>query len=176
MVIDSELNSMGNSTQAGRRVRDSQSEYSEVTLPTHANTLGNVLGGHVMLLVDLCAGMAAWRHARRPAVTVTVDQMSFLESVHVGQLLVVKSSVNRVFKSSMEVGVKVWVEDACTGEVHHTSSAYLTFVALDENRKPVAIAPVIPETGEEHRRYQEAGLRRELRLLARKTNSSEQRG
>lgn len=167
---------MCSSTPAGRRVRDSQSEYTQVALSKEANILGNVLGGHVMLLVDLCAGVAAGRHARRPSVTVAVDQMSFLEPIHVGQLIVLKSSVNRVFKSSMEIGVKVWVEDACTGEVRHTSSAYLTFVALDENRKPVAIRPVIPETEEENRRYQEAGLRRERRLLACKTNSSEQRG
>ena len=120
-----------------------------------------------MLLVDLCAGLAAWRHARRPAVTVSVDQMSFLKPVHVGQLIVLKSSVNRVFETSMEVGVKVWVEDACTGEVRHTASAYLTFVALNENQKPVAMQPVIPETEEENRRYHEAGFRRERRLLAR---------
>jgi acyl-CoA hydrolase len=120
-----------------------------------------------MELMDLCAGLAAWRHARGPVVTVSADQMSFLHPVRVGQVVILRSSVNRVFESSMEVGVKVWVEDAYTGEVRHTSSAYFTFVALDENRKPIAVQPVIPETEEENRRYQEAGFRREQRMLAR---------
>jgi len=125
-----------------------------------------------MHLIDLCGGIAAHRHARRPVVTASVDQVSFLSPVRVGQLLMLKSSVNRVFHSSMEVGVKVWVEDVNTGNVRHTSSAYLTFVALDETGTPVAVQPVLPESGEEKRRYEEAGGRRELRLLARRKPGS----
>ncbi len=102
-----------------------------------------------MRLVDLCGGLAATRHSRRPVVTAAIDHMSFLRPVHIGQLLILRSSVNRVFRTSMEVGVKVWVENTGTGEVLHTSSAYLTFVALDDIGKPVIIPPVIPETDEE---------------------------
>ena len=165
------------STPQGRPARESQSEYTQVALPNDANTLGNLLGGHIMHLVDLCAGIAARRHTRRPIVTAAVDHMSFLHPVHIGQLLTLKSNVNRVFQSSMEIGVKVWVEDTITGEVQHISSAYLTFVALDESGEPVPVPPVLPETEEEKRRYEEAGLRRENRLRARaerKTNQADQ--
>jgi acyl-CoA hydrolase len=117
-----------------------------------------------MQLIDLCGGIAAVRHGRRPVVTASVGYISFLHPVRIGQLLILRSSVNRVFKSSMEVGVKVWVEDANTGDVHHTSSAYITFVAIDENGRPVSVAPALPETEDEKRRFEEAGRRRENRL------------
>ena len=158
---------MSGSILKGRPVRESQSEYTYVALPNDANPLGNVLGGRVMHLVDMCAALAALRHGRRPVVTAAIDQMSFLHPVHIGQLLILRSSVNRVFRTSMEGGVKVWVENPQIGEVRHTSSAYLTFVALDENGKPVAVAPVIAESEEEERRYREAGRRREQRLATR---------
>ena len=151
----------------GKPVRASISEYSEVALPNDANGLGNVLGGKVMHLVDIAAAMAALRHARRPVVTASVDSLHFIHPVRIGQLLVLRSSVNRVFHSSMEVGVHVETETLLTGEKLHTCSAYLTFVALDENRKPVAVMPVIPETEEEIRRFREAGERREYRLALR---------
>lgn len=151
----------------GKPVRASVSEYSEVALPNDANGLGNVLGGKVMHLVDIAAAMAALRHARRPVVTASVDSLHFIHPVRIGQLLVLRSSVNRVFHSSMEVGVHVETETLLTGEKLHTCSAYLTFVALDENRKPVAVLPVIPETEEEIRRFREAGERREYRLALR---------
>ena len=154
-------------TSIGRLVRESCSEYTDVALPNDANTLGNVLGGHVMHLVDMCGGLAAWRHSRRPVVTAAVDHMSFLHPVHIGQLLILKSSVNRVFRTSMEVGVKVWVEDPSTGEALHTSSAYLTFVALDDSGKPIVVPPVIPETDDEKRRYEQAERHREARLQLR---------
>jgi acyl-CoA hydrolase len=151
----------------GRPVRESMSEYSELALPTDANAFGNFLGGKVMHLVDLAAAMAAMRHARRPVVTASVDSLQFLHPVHIGELLLLHSSVNRVFRSSMEVGVRVETENLLTGERLHTCSAYLTFVALDENGKTTAVAPVIPETQEEDRRYREAGERREYRLAMR---------
>src|ERR1700677_4759524 len=141
---------------AGRFVRESVSEYSEFALPTDANTLGNVLGGKVMHLVDLAAALAAVRHARCPVVTASVDQMTFLHPVHIGQLIILKSSVNRVFRTSMEVGVRVQVENLFTGQRRHTSSAYLTFVAIDPKGGRVPIAPVIPETNDEKRRFAEA--------------------
>ena len=152
----------------GKPVRESQSEYSELALPNDANGLGNVLGGKVMHLVDLAGALAAIRHARCPVVTASVDYMNFLHPVRLGQLILLRSSVNRVFRTSMEVGVKVWVEDLMKGERQHTSSAYLTFVAVDREGNRVPVAPVIPETEEEKRRYREALERREYRLELRK--------
>lgn len=152
----------------GKLVRESASEYSELALPYDANGLGNVLGGRVMHLVDLCGAMAAMRHARTPVVTASMDSMHFLHPVRIGQLIMLRSSVNRVFRTSMEVGVYVLAETLLTGERLHTCSAYLTFVALDKERNPTSIPPVIPETEEEKRRYREAGERREYRLAQRK--------
>ena len=151
----------------GKPVRESLSEYSELALPNDANGLGNVLGGKVMHLVDLAGAMAALRHARRPVVTVAVDNMQFLHPVHVSELMILHSSVNRVFRTSLEVGVKVETENLMTGERLHTCSAYLTFVALDADGRATPIPPVIPETEEEKRRYREAGDRREYRLALR---------
>lgn len=148
----------------GRPVRESQSEYAEIAMPNDANPLGTLFGGKVMHLVDLAASLAAARHSRRPVVTASVDYLEFIHPVHIGQLLVLRSSVNRVFRTSMEVGVRVQVEDLRTGEVRHTSSAFLTFVALDDQGKPAPIPPVIPETEEEKRRYEQAGMRRRYRL------------
>ncbi|SPF47508.1 Uncharacterized acyl-CoA thioester hydrolase TC_0822 [Candidatus Sulfopaludibacter sp. SbA4] len=151
----------------GKPVRESVSEYAEVALPNDTNGLGNVLGGKVMHLVDLAAALAALRHARKPVVTASVDSLHFIHPVRIGQLIVLRSSVNRAFHTSMEVGVHVETENLLTGHKLHTCSAYLTFVALDENKRPTAIPPVIPETEEEKRRYHEAGERREYRLALR---------
>lgn len=151
----------------GKPVRESAAEYSELALPIDANGLGNVLGGKVMHLVDLAAAISAIRHARHPAVTASVDSLQFLHPVHIGELIILRASVNRVFHTSMEVGVRVMTEKLISGEQKHTCSAYLTFVALDEAGKPVPIAPVIPETEDEKRRYQQAGERREYRLKVR---------
>lgn len=145
-------------------VRASACEYSEFALPNDANGFGNLLGGKVMHLVDLAGAMAAMRHARAPMVTASIDHMNFLHPVHIGQLVMLRASVNRVFRTSMEVGVKVFVEDLLTGETQHTSSAYLTFVALDEDGNRVPVPQVIPETEEEKRRFDEAGKRRQYRL------------
>ena len=148
-------------------VRESESEYSELALPNDANTLGTLLGGKIMHLVDLAGAIAAMKHSRRVVVTASVDNMQFIHPVRIGQWVRLKSSVNRAFRTSMEVGVKVWVEDLLTGEEKHVSSAYLTFVALDGDRKAVEVPQLIPETAEEKRRYDEAGKRREYRLSVR---------
>jgi acyl-CoA hydrolase len=148
----------------GRPVRDSLSEYSEFALPSDANALGHVLGGKVMHLVDLAGALAALRHARRTVVTASIDSMNFLHPVHIGNLIVLRSSVNRVFRTSMEVGVRVEVENMRSGERRHASSAYLTFVALDENDRPVVVPPVVPESEEEIRRWHDAEARRLHRL------------
>jgi acyl-CoA hydrolase len=152
-------------------VKESASDYAEFALPNDANPLGNLLGGRVMHLVDLAGAMAAMRHARRPVVTASVDSLHFLQPVRIGQLVMLRSSVNRVFRTSMEVGVKVFSEDLQTGELQHTCSAYLTFVALDENGNRVEIPQAIPETDEEKRRYEEASHRREYRLAMRRRSS-----
>src|SRR5271165_4749206 len=130
----------------GKPVRESVSEYSELALPNDANGLGNVLGGKVMHLVDLAGALAAIRHARCGVVTASVDHMNFLHPIHIGQLIVLYASVNRVFRTSLEVGVRVEVENLVTGEIKHTSSAYLTFVTLDKHGNRVIIPPVCPET------------------------------
>jgi acyl-CoA hydrolase len=151
----------------GKPVRESASEYAQLALPNDANSFGNVLGGTVMHLVDIAAAMAAMRHTRLPVVTASVDSFQFLHPVHIGHLILLRSSVNRVFRTSLEVGVYVEAENLLTGKRVHTTSAYLTFVALDREGRPVAIDPVIPETEEEKRRYRQAGERREGRLALR---------
>lgn len=120
-----------------------------------------------MHLVDLVGAIAAIRHARTAVVTASIDHMNFLHPVRIGQLVKLSASVNRVFRTSMEVGVKVAVEDLLSGEQKHTSSAYLTFVAMDKQGNRSLIPPVIPETEAEKRRYEAAGLRREYRLALR---------
>jgi acyl-CoA hydrolase len=151
----------------GRRVSDSASEYSELALPNDANGLGNLLGGKIMHLVDLAGAIAATRHCRNLVVTASVDHMDFIHPVRLGQWVRLRSSVNRAFRTSMEVGVKVWVEDLIRGGQQHVSSAYLTFVAIDADGRGVPVPPLIPETEEEQRRYEEAGARREYRLSLR---------
>lgn len=152
----------------GRFVRESESEYSELALPNDANTFGNLLGGRIMHLVDLAGAIAAMKHCRHPVVTASVDHMDFIHPVRIGQLVRLRASVNRAFHTSMELGVKVWVEDLVTGAEKHVSSAYLTFVAIDAHGHGVAVPPVIPETEEEKRRFGEAGERREYRLSQRR--------
>ena len=140
------------------------SEYAEICLPNDSNMLGNMLGGRVMHLVDLCGAIAGMRHARGPVVTASIDQMTFLHPIHIGELVRLKSQVNRVFNTSMEVGVKVWVENLHTGAMRHTSSAYLTFVALDGSGKRVKLPQIMPESEDDRRRYAEAADRRAYRL------------
>lgn len=153
----------------GRKVHESVSELSEFALPIYANPLGNLLGGRIMHLVDLAAATAAMRHARCPVVTAAVDSMTFIEPIRIGQLVILKASVNRVFRSSMEVGVKVLVEDLHTGDTRHTNSCYVTFVALSQEGKPKEVPPVIPETAAEIRRFDQAGERRHARLVQRQS-------
>lgn len=158
---------MTGSILKGKPVRESMAEYSELALPNDANGMGNLLGGKVMHLVDLAGAIAAIRHSRTAVVTASVDHMNFIHPVHIGQLVRLQASVNRVFRTSMEVGVKVLVEDLITGELKHTSSAYLTFVALDDDGHGTAVPPVIPETEDEKRRFEAAGQRRAYRLALR---------
>jgi acyl-CoA hydrolase len=146
-----------------RPVRDSQSEMTEIVLPNDANPLAAMLGGRLMHWIDLAGAMAAHRHSRHYVVTASVDHIDFLVPVRVGDLVVLRSSVNRVFNTSMEVGVKVFVENYVSDTAQHVASAYLTFVAVDKEGKCMKVAPVIPETDEQRRRYDDAGRRREIR-------------
>ena len=156
-MIDSDLATMP------RPVRDSQSEMAEIVLPNDANPLGALLGGRLMHWIDLAGALAAHRHSRHYVVTAAIDHLDFLFPVRVGDLVILRSSVNRVFRTSMEVGVKAWVENYLEDTSHHVSSAYLTFVAVDEQGKHLVVPAVIPESDEQKRRYEDAGRRREIR-------------
>jgi acyl-CoA hydrolase len=146
-----------------RPVRDSQSEMAEIVLPNDANPLAALLGGRLLHWIDLAGAMAAHRHSRNYVVTASVDHTDFLVPVRVGDLVILRSSVNRVFNTSMEVGVKVFVENYIADTAKHVASAYLTFVAVDSEGKHLKVAPVIPETDEQRRRYDDGGRRREIR-------------
>ncbi|HEX6584240.1 MAG TPA: acyl-CoA thioesterase [Thermoleophilaceae bacterium] len=132
-----------------------------------ANNAGNVHGGLIMHLCDEVAGIAAVRHSRSRVVTAAMDRMNFRHPVYVGQLVTVKATVNAAWRSSMEVGVRVESENVRSGEVLHTSTAYLTMVALDDEGNPSEVPPVAPETPDEIRRAREAQLRRDTRLAER---------
>jgi acyl-CoA hydrolase len=146
-----------------RPVHESISEMTEIVLPNDANPLNALLGGRLMHWIDLAGAMAAHRHSRTYVVTASVDHMDFLVPVRVGDFVVLRSSVNRVFHTSMEVGVKAWVENYRAQRSRHVSSAYLTFVAIDAAGNKVAVPAVIPETEDERRRYDDAARRREIR-------------
>ncbi len=136
---------------------------NQLVLPNDANPLGALLGGTLMHWIDLAGALAAHRHSHSYVVTASVDHLDFLVPVQVGDAVILRSSVNRAFHTSMEIGVKVWVENYISGTRRHVSSAYLTFVAVDRqgNRNPVP--QVIPETDDQRRRYEDAGRRREQR-------------
>jgi acyl-CoA hydrolase len=146
-----------------RPVRDSQSEMTEIVLPNDANPLAALLGGRLMHWIDLAGAMAAHRHSRSHVVTASVDHIDFLVPVRVGDLVVLRSSVNRVFQTSMEAGVKVFVENYIADTAQHVASAYLTFVAIDAKGNHLKVPAVIPETEDQQRRYDDAGRRREVR-------------
>jgi acyl-CoA hydrolase len=146
-----------------RPVRESISEMTEIVLPNDANPLNALLGGRLMHWIDLAGAMAAHRHSRTYVVTASIDHMDFLVPVRVGDFVVLRSSVNRVFHTSMEVGVKAWVENYRAEQSRHVSSAYLTFVAIDAAGNKIAVPAVIPETEDEKRRYDGAARRREIR-------------
>jgi len=150
-----------------RTVGETQHETAQLMMPQHANVLGHVFGGVVLSMMDTTAAVSAIRHARLACVTVSVDRVDFREPIHVGDLVIMKSSVNFVGRTSMEVGVRVETENLLTGVRRHTNSCYLTFVAVDRNGRPVPVPALRPETPDEVRRYQAAKVRREIRLQER---------
>lgn len=147
---------------------------TEIVLPSYANALGTVFGGQVAAWIDIAAGVAAMRHARNIVVTASMDDLHFVAPAHVGEIVVLRAHVNRVFTTSMEVGVRVEAENPLTGERRHTATAYLTFVALDATGQRISVPPLLPESEAERRRYQQAEQRRIWRLERRQMRDSEE--
>lgn len=147
----------------GKPARESASEMVEIVLPNDANPLGHLLGGRLMHWIDIAGALAAHRHCRNYVVTASIDHLDFLVPVQVGDLVIFQSSVNRAFHTSMEIGVKVSVENYIAATRQHVSSAYLTFVAVDRHGRKLPVPPLIPETADEKRRFEGALRRREAR-------------
>jgi acyl-CoA hydrolase len=162
-------------SRGAKPVSMSRVQMTELVLPNDTNTLGNVLGGRVMHWIDMACAMAAQRHARRSVVTASMDRVHFHKPVRVGHQLIVSASVNAAWGSSMEVGARVESEDPKTGRREHTVSAYTTFVALDDNYKPVKVPRIRRETATDERRWKEAQKRREARLAERSAWKSEEK-
>jgi acyl-CoA hydrolase len=151
-----------------KKVSDSEVIMTQLVLPIHTNSLDTIFGGTIMSWIDIAAAISAQRHCNRDVVTASMDQMSFYAPVKKGWVVNLKAKVNYVSKTSMEVGVKVEAENPKTGEHFHTSSAYMTFVALDSNGKPSQVPSLTLETAEDKRRYEQGKVRREQRLALRK--------
>ena len=150
--------------RTSKSVRESQHETSELMMPEHANNMGHVFGGVILSMMDKTAAIAAFRHSRAAVVTASIDRVDFREPIHLGDLVVMKASVNYVGRSSMEVGVRVEAEELLTGRRRHTNSCYLTFVAVDRNGRPIDVPELTPENEEEMRRHTAAKERRRRRL------------
>ncbi len=146
-----------------KTVRESQVMTTQLVLPNDTNQLGNLLGGTLMHWIDIAAAICATRHSGHVCVTASVDELNFHYPIKLGEVVTLQASVNRAFTTSMEIGVVVTAESR-TGDMRRANNAYLTFVAVDQNGKPVGVSPVLPETPEEKRRYEEALQRREHRL------------
>jgi acyl-CoA hydrolase len=147
-----------------RTVKDSIVEMTQLVLPNDTNYLSNLLGGRLMEWMDIAAAIAAQRHSNRVCVTAAVDELVFHQPIRLGEVVTLRASVNRVFRSSMEVGVNVQAENQLTGDRRTANTAYLTFVAVDDHGHPAVIPPVIPQTALEKRRYRDALQRRNRRL------------
>jgi acyl-CoA hydrolase len=147
-----------------KKISDSTIIMTELVLPNNTNQLGNLLGGQLMHWIDICAALCASKHNQRVCVTASVDRIDFHHPIKLGDAVSLVASLNRVFNTSMEIGVKVYAEKFKDGKKIHTNTAYLTFVGVDEDNKPVKAIEAVPETEDEKRRYEEAFLRREARL------------
>jgi acyl-CoA hydrolase len=149
---------------AARKVSESEITMTELVFPNHTNQLGTLFGGQLMYWIDICASLSAEKLTRGVCVTASVDRVDFHHPVKLGDAVTLLSSVNRVFNTSLEVGVKVFAQNFKEGKVKHTNSAYLTFVLVDKEGKPVKAIEALPETNEQKRRFNEALVRRENRL------------
>ena len=156
-VGDETMTGMANTE--GKKPTDSAVVTRYLVMPQQANPQGTAFGGAIMGWIDMVAAMAAERHCGTEVVTAGIDSLSFKEPVHIGDHVVLKAAVNYVSRSSMEVGVQVVRENPCTGERAIATTAHLTVVALDKNKKPTAAPPILPETDEEKRRYENARQR-----------------
>jgi acyl-CoA hydrolase len=154
-----------------KAVRESQHETSELMMPEHSNNHAHVFGGVILSMMDKCAAIAAFRHSRSEVVTASIDRVDFREPILLGDLVVMKASVNYVGRSSMEVGVRVEAEDLLSGRRRHTNSCYLTFVAVDRNGRPIEVPALRPETEDEVRRNLAAQERRRRRLEEREAEA-----
>ena len=152
------------SERGPRSVSDSEVTLTQMMEVTDANVAGNVHGGVIMRLVDTAAALAAIKHSGGVALTVGIDEMTFLEPVHIGEVVVLRACVNDAGRTSMECGVRVEAEDPITGSIRHVNSAYLVFVAVDDEGRPRPVPPLVVETEDERRRQGEAKLRRERRI------------
>lgn len=152
----------------GKAPRVSRVERAEHVLPNDTNPHGTIFGGRVMALVDLAATIAASRHARRAVVTASIDELHFLAPIKLGHIVLLEAQVNEAFGTSMEIGVTVSSENPITGERRLTTTAYATFVALDDLGKPARVPPLLPETDEERQRQAEARARKQERIARRK--------
>ena len=159
---------------AGKTVSQSRVTLTQLMGPGHANTMGNVHGGHIMKVCDEAGGMAAVKHARRPVVTVTVDSMAFHSPVHIGNLLTVTAEVTWVGRTSMETRVVVTAENVLSGRVTHTNTAYFVYVGLDEHGRPAPVPPLICQTEEEQARFERAAARQAYRLQMRQQEQLEE--
>ncbi len=151
-------------SQSAKTPRESSTTVVRIMMPMDANVAGNVFGGSILRLIDEVASIVAFKHARSNVVTASIDRIDFFSPVYVGDLLRLIASINYVHKTSMEIGVRVEAENPVTGQVRHTGTCFLTYVALDKNGKPTSVPPLIAETEEEKRRWAEAELRRKLRM------------
>jgi acyl-CoA hydrolase len=163
-------------TRPSKTVKESQHESSEIMMPGHANNLGHVFGGVVLAMMDKTAAVAAIRHARRTCVTASIDRVDFREPIHLGDLVVMHASVNYVGRTSMEIGVRVEAEDLFSGKRRHTNSCYLTFVAVDQQGRPIEVPDIVPESPDEQRRYRAAVERRRRRLEEREAEAQADEG
>jgi acyl-CoA hydrolase len=152
----------------GKKVSESCVQTAQVMLPPDANPAGNIHGGSIMKLIDTTAGIVATRHCRTNVVTASMDRLDFYQPVFIGELVILRAAINYAGSTSLEVGVRVEAENLMTGKIRHTNSAYLTLVALDEDRKPTKVPPLIAETAEEKRRFEEGKLRAKRRKELRK--------
>ncbi len=156
-----------------KSARESEVVMTHLVLPQDANTAGNLHGGVILKHIDTAGGVVAKKHARTNIVTASIDRMAFKLPAYMGELLTFKASLNHVGRTSMEIGVRVEAENLTTGEIRHTNSAYLTFVALDDNGKPTEIPPLLLDSPTAKRRHREAELRRELRQKERERENSD---
>ena len=149
-------------------VKSSEVVMTEMVLPSHINALGSIFGGVIMSWIDIAAAICAQRHSNKTVVTASIDALNFVAPVYKGWIVNLKASCNYAARTSMEIGVRIDAENPITGETFHTATAYLTFVAIDANLKPIPVPKLLPETAEEKRRYEAAQIRRQHRLERKK--------